>query len=73
MGWAEMVLGIVFIGCVTGLVKDVLRRRSEGSAAGGEELDAQAARLEELEERVRVLEAVVTDERVQLRREIDRL
>jgi len=68
------VIVLVAIVLLAGLAKEYLRRRpDEADAKRGEEWDATLARLEELEERVRVLERIVTDPQEGLRREINRL
>jgi len=68
----EMVVLIVLIGCATGIVKTVIARR-DVSDEDGRTLREQDDRIADLEERVRVLEAVVTDSKYQLQREIDKL
>ena len=73
MGITEMVVLIVFIGCVTGIVKSFIERRSDGGRRSASALAEQEERLASLEERVGVLEAVVTDSRYELKREIDNL
>lgn len=73
MNLAEMIVVIVLIGCVAWIANGAIRGGSNRSGARREELEEQAVRLEQLEERVRVLEAVVTDEREELRRKIDDL
>jgi hypothetical protein len=70
----EMVLGIVFFACATKVIMSVIgafgRRRQTSE---DRELDARLRRIEALEERVRVLEKIVTDRRYDLRREFDEL
>lgn len=70
----EMVLGIVFFVCATKLLMAFI------SALGGRkqshetrDLDERLRRVEALEERVRVLEKIVTDRRYDLRREFEDL
>lgn len=65
-----MVAIVVVAGCVTGMVGDYLKtRRLEAKVAGAEQSPTIAA----LEERVRVLEKIVTDDRYEMRREINQL
>lgn len=65
-----MVVWIVVIGCLTGIVSDYLKTRRIEARQGGS-MDAQE--LEALKERVKVLEKIVTDERYDLRRELNQL
>ena len=69
---ALFVITVVAIGCATGLISDWLKtRRKElehGQSAG--EYEAQ---IEALEERIRVLERIVTEKKYDLRREISEL
>lgn len=65
------VLCIVAIGCATAVLSDYFKSRAQKDKhrAGEETL----AHLEALEERIRVLERIVTEKKVDLKREIDRL
>jgi hypothetical protein len=66
------VVCIVAIACTAGVVTEYLKMRSrkeEGSA----DIDGTLAHMEELEERVRVLERVVTEKKFDLSKEIDKL
>ena len=68
MGVFEMVVLIVVVGCVTGVLNNFIKTRKD---RGSEDLDDVFSRLEQLddiENRVRVLEAVVTDENYDLKR-----
>jgi membrane protein implicated in regulation of membrane protease activity len=70
----EMVLGIVFFACATKVIMSVVSafgRRKETQE--DRELDMRLRRVEALEERVRVLEKIVTDRRYDLKRELDEL
>ncbi len=68
------VIALVAIVLLAGIVKEYLRHhRRDEDPNRDEEREATVARLEELEERVRVLERIVTDPREGLRREINRL
>lgn len=66
------VLLIVFIGCATALISRYLRVR-EANEEQNTGLDETVAQLEALEERIRVLERIVTEKKFDLKREIDRL
>lgn len=62
---------VVIIGCGTGVLTEYLKtKRKSGEASGDEELYEE---LEHLRKRVQVLEAIVTDEKYNLKNEIDRL
>jgi len=66
------VVCIVAIACTAGVVTEYLKMRSrkeEGSA----DMDGTLAHMEELEERVRVLERIVTEKKFDLSKEIDKL
>ena len=65
-----MVAIVVTVGCLTGIVTEYLKTRREEARARGQDAEPQIAALEE---RVRVLEKIVTDERYELRRELKTL
>jgi len=67
----EMVLGIVFFACITKVIISIFGSRKP--ARDDRELDQRLRRVEALEERVRVLEKIVTDGRYDLKREFDEL
>ncbi len=67
-----MVVIVVFIGCATGVVSEWLKTKRKTAGNDGA-LDDAHDRIDELEERIRVLEKVVTDERYDLSRQIDSL
>jgi len=71
----EMVLGIVLIGCVTGVIRRYLRVLHARELRGGDQgaVEGRLAKLETLEERVRTLEAIVTDRGYDLKREFENL
>ena len=75
MSWGPgFVITIVAIVLFAGILKEYMRnRREEEDPKRDEEWRSTLARLEELEERVRVLERIVTDPRDHLKREINRL
>lgn len=68
----EMVVIIVIIGCVTGVANNYFRAKRHAGPAS-EDLDEALDRIDDLEERVRVLEKVVTDDKYDLGRQIDSL
>ena len=63
---------VVAIGCATGIVSDYLKTRRKEAERGAEYGDA-TAQIEALEERVRVLERIVTEKKYDLKREINEL
>ncbi len=67
-----MVTIIVIVGVAGGLLSEYLKRRpgNDGTLA---DIEERVARLERVEERVRNLEAIVTDQSYQLNQEIKRL
>lgn len=68
------VIALVAIVLLAGIAKEYLRHhRRESEPKRDDEWEATLARLRELEERVRVLERIVTDPQEGLRREINRL
>ena len=78
----EMVFGIVLVTTLAGLYSKHLKhkeRRAEraggGDAAAEDDQsgDVKAARIAELEERIRVLERIVTDKSRRVAEEIDEL
>lgn len=72
MGVFTMVVIVVAIGCGSGVIHDYLKTRrleAESKGRGG----ADEAEFRALEERIRVLEKIVTDDRYDLRRELNRL
>ncbi len=67
---------VVLIACVTGVVchyitENAKKERKAGSQTTG--LDETLAQLDAIEERVRVLERIVTENKFDLKQEIDRL
>ena len=69
----EMVLGIVFIACIASVFRHYFDLKRERLMTENEGNTEQWARLEELEERVKVLESIVTDKSYSLKREIENL
>ena len=64
---------VLFAGVVNRYLKLQARRPSEAEEAEREEVQHKLARVDELEERVRVLERIVVDRKERLREEIDAL
>jgi hypothetical protein len=58
--------------CTAGIVKEYLKTRAKKEERGVG-ADETLAEMEVLEERVRVLERIVTEKKFDLRREIDKL
>ena len=77
MNQYTMVVAIVAIALFAGVVNRYLklqaRRPSEAEEAERQEAQRKLARVDELEERVRVLERIVVDRKERLREEIDAL
>lgn len=66
------VLTIIALGCATAVLKEYLKGRREQPKDDPKMNDA-LAELEALEQRIRVLERIVTENKYDLKREIDRL
>ncbi|MEM7362525.1 MAG: hypothetical protein AAF525_00760 [Pseudomonadota bacterium] len=74
LGVFEMVVLVTLIGCATGVISDYFAtQRKTAKSMKSEEFDDALDRIEELEDRIQVLEKIVTDERHTLAREIDGL
>ena len=71
MGRYELVFAIVFIVMFAAMFKHWLEYRQNAGYSGQD--DATDDRLRRLEERVEVLERIVTDSGYELRRELSRL
>ena len=69
----EMVVIIVAISILGGVLNNYLKTRRSTGAIHKDALDDALDRIDELEERVRVLERVVTDDGYDLKRQIDDL
>ena len=65
------VIVIVIIGCGTGVLSEYFKTRRKAAEFGVDE--EVIGELEKLRARVEVLEAIVTDQKYNLEREIDRL
>lgn len=66
------VLMIIAIVMTAGVIETYIKQRRKG-AATDPELTATLERMEQLEERIRVLERIVTENRIDLKQQIDNL
>lgn len=66
------VVCIVAIVSIAGVVTEFLKARA-GKEESGADVDETQAQIKELEERIRVLERIVTESKFDLRKEIDKL
>lgn len=66
------VIIVVIIGCGSGVVNNYLKNQRERNLTG-EEDEAVYQELAVLRERIEVLEKIVTDEKYQLERDLNRL
>jgi hypothetical protein len=69
---AFFVIAVVLIGCATGLISDYLKTRRKELEQGGT-IHEYESRIETLEERIRVLERIVTEKEYDLKKEINEL
>ena len=68
----EMIVIIVVVYYVYKLVTDLAKHKSQNKEAMSE-LDSRVTKIEELEERIEVLEKIVTDKNYDLKDQIDKL
>lgn len=66
------VVCIVLIGCATAVIINYLESKKTNRQQDTD-IDDTVTQLQTLEERIRVLERIVTENKVDLKREIDRL
>lgn len=66
---------IVLIACITGVVSHYIteKYKKNNNEESGIALDETLAQLQAIEERVRVLERIITENKFDLKREIERL
>ena len=64
---------VVIIGCGSGVLNNYLRNQRERHQMSGEEDEVVYQELAVLRERIEVLEKIVTDEKYQLERDLNRL
>ena len=67
------VVMIVLIACATSVVMEYLKNQRKKSATDDVASSDTTAQLDALEERIRVLERIVTENKFDLKREIDKL
>lgn len=72
MSNAFFIVLIVAIGCTTAVVSNYLKSRANRDERGAN-LDETLSQLDALEERIRVLERIVTENKFDLKHEIDKL
>ena len=73
MGVFEMVVAVVAIGCVSGVLGNYFKSKRLAGTDELIEIEDRLAQLDEMEERIRVLEAVVTEENYQLKKQFEHL
>ena len=72
-GTLVFVLLLVGIVMSTRLLDTWMKQRKQPAAADRDDLEDALGKIDELEERVRVLERIITENRFDLKREIDEL
>ena len=72
MNTMAFVVMIVLIACTTSVIMEYLKTQHKKKDSNAEAENA-AAQLDALEERIRVLERIVTEKKFDLKREIDKL
>ncbi len=73
MGVFEMVVLVVAIGVFGGVTREALKNKQSASTSQLNEINSRLSKLENLEQRIQTLEAIVTNEKETLKREIDAL
>jgi len=68
----EMVLGIVIITTIAGVINNFMKFKSQSSETI-DNLDGRVNKLEDLEERIKVLEKIITDQNYDLDQKIKSL
>ncbi len=68
----EMVLGIVIITTIAGVINNFMKFKSK-SSDHIDDLDGRVNKLEDLEERIKVLEKIITDQNYDLDQKIKSL
>ena len=64
---------VVIIACGSGVVNNYMKNQRERNLMSGEEDEVVYQKLAVLRERIEVLEKIVTDEKYQLERDLNRL
>ena len=70
MSGVEMVVAIVAIGCLTGVLGSYFKSKRLAGSDELMEIEDRLAQLDEMEERIRVLEALVTEENYRLKKTV---
>lgn len=73
MGVFDMIVVVVVVGCITGVISDYLKNKRKAGDIVNEDLADALDRIDDLEDRIKVLERVVTDDKYDLGRQIDEL
>jgi|SaaInl7_135m_RNA_FD_contig_21_850759_length_793_multi_14_in_0_out_0_2 hypothetical protein len=74
MGVFDMVVIVTFIGCATGVLAIYFKTKSDAARRMPNlDIDKVLDRLDDIEERMRVVEKIITDDRSQLSQRIDEL
>ena len=74
MNTMAFVVMIVLIACTTSIIMEYLKtQQKKNKKEADTEAGDMAAQMDALEERIRVLERIVTEKKFDLKREIDRL
>ena len=68
----DMVVVIVIVSCIAGVTNRFIKMKHEQAAQDGPD-DATMGRLDDLEDRIEILEKIVTDDKRNLGQEIDHL
>jgi len=67
------ILAVIALSLGYALVRNWMNRQPQAAADGHDEADEMLARIDQLEERIRVLERIITDGNYDLKKEIDGL
>jgi hypothetical protein len=68
-----MVIVIVIVGCATGVINNFFKHKNTGRSEDMDDLLDRLDGVDSLEERVRVLEAVITDQNYELKKQFQDL
>lgn len=72
MHFFEMILGVVFITTIAGIINNFMKFKSK-STESLDVMDDRIQKLENLEERIKVLETIITDQKYDLDQKIKSL
>ena len=67
------ILAVIALSLGYALVKNWMSRQPQAATDANEEADEMLSRIDQLEERIRVLERIITDGKYDLKEEIDSL